>query len=162
METYTLPYVKLFNFTFKILFCMNYTKKSNFGSYLFDCVDPIDPMLFLLKIKQYQYRYGMDIVWMWSGGVGQIRPGSTLYVFDLIHSSGPSQALTIELRISLLESRQLADREAARGGQSRLKGWLMSLHLLIYKMGIKCNKALFSSDFLRFHLFIHSSSQSHV
>ena len=37
METYILPYVKLFNFTFKILFCINYTKESNFGSYSFAC-----------------------------------------------------------------------------------------------------------------------------
>lgn len=51
---------------------------------------------------------------------------------------------------NLTPRKQVAGRqEAACSGQSRLKGWLMSLHLLIHKMGIKSNKALSSSDFLQ-------------
>ena len=66
-------------------------------------------------------------------------------------------------REGTLRPGKLADREASCGGQTvRLRGWLVSLYLLIYKTGVKCSKALSSSDLPRFYLFIHSSSQSHV
>ena len=77
METYTSPYVKLSNFTLKISFCINYTKESNFGSYLSDFNSGQQTYGLLSKphhrpnaIPYENQSMDSDIAWMWSGGVG--------------------------------------------------------------------------------------------
>ena len=70
--------LKLSNVTFKILLYINYTKESNFGSYLFDSNG--GQLTNLWSVLKAHHRpnavpYGnqgvdSDATWMWSGGVG--------------------------------------------------------------------------------------------